>query len=70
MKFSSNKDIDKEVRGLIRKGWQFERGQKHGRLYRPDGKMCVVFAKTPGDHRSLQNFRRDLRRIVDSETSS
>ncbi len=70
MKFSSNKDIDKEVLELIRKGWQFEQRRKHGRLYRPDGKRCVVFAKTPSDHRSLQNFRRDVRHIVDSQTSS
>lgn len=61
MKYCSNKEIDQLIRQLVRQGWRFHRGSKHGRLVHPDGWPTATVVKTPSDHRSLQNFRRDLR---------
>lgn len=64
MKYSSNKDIDQVIRQLIRQGWSFRRGGKHGRLTHPDGQQTLTVANSPSDYRSFHNFRRDLRKIA------
>ncbi|HHZ9317066.1 TPA: type II toxin-antitoxin system HicA family toxin [Pseudomonas aeruginosa] len=61
MKYCSNKEIDQLIRQLVRQGWRFHRGSKHGRLTHPSGRSTLTVAKSPSDCRSLQNFRRDLR---------
>jgi hypothetical protein len=62
MKYCANKDIDRLIRQLIRGGWNFQCGGKHGRLIHPDGRPRLIVAKTPSDYRCLHNFRRDLRK--------
>ena len=62
MKYCSNKDIDKLIRKLIRKGWKFRRGSKHGRLLDPTGSHVVIVASSPSDHRGYKNFVGELRR--------
>jgi predicted RNA binding protein YcfA (HicA-like mRNA interferase family) len=64
MKYCSNKDIDQLIRQLIRQGWSFRRGGKHGRIIHPDGRQTLTVANSPSDYRSLRNFQRDLRRII------
>lgn len=64
MKYCSNRDIDQVIRQLIRQGWSFRRGSKHGRLTPPDGQQTLTVAKSPSDYRSLLNFRRDLRKVA------
>lgn len=64
MKYCSNKDIDQLIRKLVRTGWSFQRGRKHGRLTHPTGISTLTIANSPSDYRSLQNFRRDLRNVV------
>lgn len=61
MKYCSNKEINQLIRQLVRHGWRFRRGSKHGRLTHPAGWPTITVVKTPSDHRSLHNFRRDLR---------
>lgn len=61
MKYCSNKEIDQMIRQLLRQGWRFRRGSKHGRLTHPSGWPTVTVASSPSDWRSLQNFHRDLR---------
>lgn len=63
MKYSSSKDIDRLVREQVRRGWLFQRGGKHGRLAPPGGRPILTVPTTPGDYRSLLNFRRDLRQV-------
>lgn len=62
MKYCTDKDIDKLIRRLIRQGWRFYRGSKHGRLRHPQGGPTLTVPSSPGEYRSLQNFRRDLRK--------
>jgi len=71
MKYSSNKDLDNLIRQLLRQGWRFNKGNKHGRLTHPNGWPTLTIAKSPSDYRSLLNFRRDLRRASqESESQS
>ena len=32
MKYSSDKDVNKYAKQLVREGWGFKRGKKHGKL--------------------------------------
>ncbi len=64
MRYCSNKDIDQLIRQLVRQGWRFHRGSKHGRLIHPSGLPTLTVAKSPSDFRSLDNFRRDLRKVI------
>jgi len=62
MKYYSNKDIDRLIRHLVRQGWNFHHGSKHGRLSHPKGRPTLTVPSSPGDYRSFQNFCRDLRK--------
>lgn len=64
MRYCSNKDIDQLIQQLIRQGWTYQHRGKHGRLAHPDCRQVLTVAKSPGDYRSLNNFRRDLRKIT------
>lgn len=61
MKYSSAKEIDALVRRLVKMGWTFWHGGKHGRLKAPTGGLTLVVPCTPGDRRSFLNFRSDVR---------
>lgn len=62
MQYCSDKDMNQLVKRMVRTGWTFERG-KHGKLRYPTGIGFITFPRTPSDHRSLLNFRRDVRRL-------
>jgi hypothetical protein len=61
MKYCANKDFNMLVMQLVKEGWAFRRGSKHGRLISPDGGPVLTVPNSPSDHRALQNFRRDVR---------
>lgn len=61
MRYCRDKQINKLVTDLVRKGWQFSRG-KHGKLRTPSGRGFVTVPSTPSDHRTFQNLCRDIRR--------
>lgn len=62
MKYSSHKDIDKRVRALLRIGWSFTRGTKHGKLRTPSGRVIVTVSVTPSCRNALQLFNSHVRR--------
>jgi hypothetical protein len=62
MKYCTCKDIDDLVKSLIRQGWRFHRGGKHGRLLAPDGKRTLTVPCSPSDRCAFLNFRRDVRK--------
>lgn len=66
MKYSGCKEIDSLVRSLVRSGWTYRRGAKHGRVFSPDGKSAVTVPGTPSDRRTPLNFVRDVRRACGS----
>lgn len=60
-RYSQDKDIDLEVRLLVKRGWFFKSGRRHGKLMLPRGSWVTV-PTTPSDRRALCNFRRDVKR--------
>ncbi len=58
------KEIKTLVKWLIRQGWSFHKGSKHGRLRAPSGLPTLTVPGTPGDRRAFLNFRRDVRRAL------
>jgi len=64
MKYCSSKEIDGLVKQLVRQGWAFSRGKKHGRLRPPNGHSALTVPSTPSDCRALLNFKRDLRHVA------
>lgn len=64
MRYSANKDINIIVRDLVRQGWSFNWGSKHGRLRHPMGHPVITVPKSPSDRRSVQNFGCDIKRVL------
>ncbi|MBK7463621.1 MAG: hypothetical protein IPP59_07485 [Betaproteobacteria bacterium] len=62
MHYCNDKDINRLIKEMLRSGWRFEPG-RHGKLRHPAGVGFITFPKTPSDHRSLLNMRRDIRRL-------
>lgn len=62
-RYSASKEIDMLVRQLVRDGWWFQRGRRHGKLHAPDGMVCLSVPSTPSDRRAFLNFRQDVRRL-------
>jgi hypothetical protein len=63
MTFSSDKDINLFVKNLVRGGWRFKRGKKHGKLLAPGTEGMVVVPSTPSKSRALQEMESLVRRI-------
>jgi hypothetical protein len=66
MKYCANKDINQFIRQLIRQGWHYRHGGKHGRLTHPTGQPTLTVAKSPSDSNSFHSFQRDVRRVAPS----
>lgn len=64
MKYCANKEINQLIKDLVRHGWHFRRGSKHGRLSSPDGQAQLSVPSTPSDRRAFLNFRRDVRHAL------
>ena len=60
-RYSSNKDWNTLIGRLVKLGWRYHRGGKHGRLTHPECSQMLIVPISPSDHRSLQNFMRTLR---------
>ncbi len=67
MKYSSLKEINVLVRQLVRDGWLFRSGGRHGRLSAPGGVTILSVPCTPSDRRAFINFRQDVRRVLRSQ---
>ena len=61
-RYSASKEINTLVRQLVRDGWLFQRGGRHGKLYAPNRGACLGVPSTPSDRRAFLNFRQDVRR--------
>jgi predicted RNA binding protein YcfA (HicA-like mRNA interferase family) len=66
MKYCSNKDTNKLILNLLKRGWGFVKSKKHLKLKTPNGKIVVV-SRTPSDRRAYQNFLSDIGRINEKE---
>lgn len=64
MKYSTDKDTNRFVRKLLREGWSFRRGGKHGKLAAPAKKGFLTIPSSPSDVRTLRNLQSDAQRLV------
>lgn len=64
--YSKDKEISKLVKQLIKAGWAFKQGKKHGLIYAPRGGRIAVPC-TPSDRRAYLNFKRNLKRLMTME---
>ena len=62
MRYSKSKEISAIVQNKISNGWQFVKGEKHGKIIAPNGRRIPV-PGTPSDYRAWLNFKRDVRLI-------
>jgi hypothetical protein len=65
-RYSNDKDINQEVRMLIKSGWKIKNGSKHARVISPTGYHLTV-PSTPSDRRAWLNFSRDIRHIINKQ---
>jgi len=65
-RYSNDKDINQEVRMLVKSGWKIKNGSKHSRVISPAGYQLTV-PSTPSDHRAWLNFNRDIRHIINKQ---
>lgn len=66
MRYSKDKEINKDVAKLVRMGWNFTHRGKHGKLVPPEGDSFLTVPCTPGDRYSFKCFRRDIERYYRS----
>lgn len=66
VRYSKNKDIASLVSGLIKTGWRFANGSKHGSLFSPHGIRQIV-PTSPSDRRAYYNFRNQIKHILNKE---
>jgi hypothetical protein len=64
MKYSKCKEIDSLVSRLVRRGWSFQWGGKHGKVGHPTHGGKIIVPKTPSDYRAYLNFRSDVKRLL------
>ena len=61
-RYSNDKNINQEIRALIKSGWKIKSGSKHARLISPAGYLLTI-PSTPSDRRAWLNFSREVRQI-------
>jgi hypothetical protein len=67
VQFSTDKDLNKMARELVRAGWTPIRRKRHYQLISPCLKIRQTIPSTPGDFRSFTRFRADVQRIQIAE---
>lgn len=65
MKWTSNKDFNKELSKLERLGWKIVKN-KSIKIYSPDGVMRVVASCTPSDVRALSNHIHKINKVMEN----
>lgn len=64
MKYCSSKDINNHIKKLLKQGWLFEWGGKHGKLLPPNGRPAITVSKSPSDRCAFLNFKRDVKQMI------
>ncbi len=63
MKYSNNRELSDKVEFLVKRGWVWSDGRKHGKLTLPGhSTICLIVSKSPSDYMAHSMFQRDVRR--------
>ncbi len=60
--YCADKDVDKFIKTLIKQGWEFTRGKKHGKLTADFTALTIVISSSPSDRRYLVILKQLIRR--------
>lgn len=60
--YCSNKDVNKLIKGLIKQGWVFTRGKKHGKLTSDMAAEPIIISSSPSDKRYLAIVKQLIKR--------
>ena len=61
--YTSSKDLRKHIATLVKEGWTFKKGGKHGKLIAPNGRKMPV-PVSPSGNNTLVNQVHQARRIA------
>ena len=59
-KYCSDKDFDLVIRCLVRHGWGYRRGGKHGKLTHPSLWRPITVSISPSGRHSLQQLKQTI----------
>lgn len=60
--YCSDKDVNKFIKSLIKQGWTYTKGKKHGKLSPDFTDMVVIISSSPSDRLYLTVLKQFLRR--------
>lgn len=60
--YCSDKDVNKYIKSLVKQGWTFTKGKKHGKLSADFTSMKIPISSSPSDRRYLTILKQKLRR--------
>jgi hypothetical protein len=60
--YCSDKDVNKFVKSLIKQGWTYTKGKKHGKLSADFTDLTVTISSSPSDRRYLMVLKQLLKR--------
>jgi len=60
--YCSDKDVNKFVKSLIKQGWTYTKGKKHGKLTADFTDVKLTISSSPGDRRYLTVLKQLMRR--------
>lgn len=60
--YCSDKDVNKYIKSLIKQGWTFTKGKKHGKLSADFTDVVVTISSSPSDRLYLTALKQLLRR--------
>ena len=60
--YCSDKDVNKFVKSLIKKGWTYTKGKKHGKLTADFTDVIVTISSSPSDRLYLTVLKQLMRR--------
>lgn len=60
--YCSDKDVNKLIKGLIKQGWVFTKGKKHGKLISETITEPIVISSSPSDKHYLAIVKQLIKR--------
>jgi hypothetical protein len=63
-RYSTDSYINDIVKQLVKEGWRYKQGGKHGKVIAPQRAAILIVPTSPSDWRASHQFRADLRRSL------
>jgi hypothetical protein len=60
--YCSDKDVNKLIKGLVKQGWVFTKGKKHGKLTSDMAAEPIIISSSPSDKRYFAIVKQLIKR--------